>query len=86
MSVYLMKLIITSVLALYGLTPFWCDSCGETYLYSNMIVCDNCGAHICETCAELYDGDGCFVCNGEHGIIGHDSSEDVEPVTLDELF
>lgn len=81
-----MKLIITSVLAIYGLTPFWCDSCGETYLDSDMIVCENCGAYICEICADLYENEngdtciGCYVCEGQAGIIGHNPDNDVQPI------
>lgn len=81
-----MKLIITSVLAIYGLTPFWCDSCGNTYLDTEKIECENCGAWICEQCADLYEGEhgdtciGCYVCNGGAGIIGHDNADDVQPI------
>lgn len=81
-----MKLIITSVLAIYGLTPFWCDSCGNTYLDTEKIECENCGAWICGQCADLYEGEhgdtciGCYVCNGGAGIIGHDHADDVQPI------
>lgn len=81
-----MKLIITSVLAIYGLTPFWCDSCGNTYLDTEKIECENCGAWICEQCADLYENEhgdtciGCYVCNGGAGIIGHDHADDVQPI------
>lgn len=81
-----MKLIITSVLAIYGLTPFWCDSCGNTYLDMEKIECENCGAWICEQCADLYEGEhgdtciGCYVCDGGAGIIGHDHATDPQPI------
>lgn len=81
-----MKLIITSVLAIYGLTPFWCDSCGNTYLDAEKIECENCGAWICEQCADLYEGEhgdtciGCYVCDGGAGIIGHDNATDPQPI------
>lgn len=81
-----MKLIITSVLAIYGLTPFWCDSCGNTYLDTEKIECENCGAWICEQCADLYENEngdtciGCYVCEGQAGIFGHDPTDDVQPI------
>lgn len=71
--------LITAVLAIYGLTPFWCDSCGETYLTSDMVVCDVCGAHVCTGCADAYEtehGLGCFVCEGDPTISGHDPEND----------
>lgn len=75
------QLIIVSVLAIYGLTPFWCDSCGETYLDSDMTVCDVCGAEVCPVCVDYYEGDsGCFVCDGDASVQGHDHTSDVQPV------
>lgn len=64
MHVAVMKYIITAILAIYGLTPMWCDSCGETYLDSEMVACDVCGAAICPVCDEYYEGVGCYVCEG----------------------
>lgn len=73
------KVLCTAVLAMYGLTPFWCDSCGESYLTSDMVVCDVCGAHVCTGCADAYEtehGIGCFVCEGDSSVSGHDPEND----------
>lgn len=73
------KVVCTAVLALYGLTPFWCDSCGESYLTSDEVVCSVCGAHVCTGCADAYEtehGLGCFVCEGDSSVDGHDPEND----------
>lgn len=70
MYIQLMQALITSVFALYSLTPVWCDSCGQIALaeeargyYSQATTCEVCGAHLCGTCADHYDGAGCYVCS-----------------------
>jgi len=70
MHVQFMQYIITAVLAMYGLTPAWCDSCGESYLSDQMTYCDCCGATICPVCDDLYEGVGCYVCDGNAANIG----------------
>lgn len=70
MYVHFMQWLITTILALYGLTPLWCDSCGESYLDTEMTTCDVCGATICPICDELYEGIGCYVCDGNAANIG----------------
>lgn len=76
-NVKLMQIIITAVLSLYGLTPFWCDSCGESYLTDYMTVCDVCGAHLCSSCVDAHTGAGCFVCEGDPTVQGHDPADDI---------
>lgn len=89
-KVYLMQIIVTTALSFYGLTPFWCDSCGNSYLDTEMVTCENCGAELCKDCADLYDEThgpdavGCFVCEGRPGVDGHDESAD--PYVVPGLF
>lgn len=73
----LMQIIIVYVLSMYGLTPFWCDSCGESYLTDYMSICDTCGAHLCDSCVAAHSGDGCFVCEGDPTVQGHDPDDDI---------
>lgn len=70
MYVPFMHWLITTILALYGLTPAWCDSCGESYLSTEMVSCATCGATICPICDDLHDGVGCYVCDGNAANIG----------------
>lgn len=47
-----------------------CESCGESYPVTEMVVCDNCGAHICKVCNDSYiytvgNADYCFYCDYE---------------------
>lgn len=62
MYVQIMKACITAVLALFSLTPVWCDSCGEIALveraqgyYTKAQTCSECGAVLCGHCAETHE-------------------------------
>lgn len=43
MKVALVKLALTLALGLFGLTPYWCDSCGEVNLADDCWYCDHVG-------------------------------------------
>lgn len=62
MRVFALKVALTLILAAQGVTPFWCDSCGEMWDSRDAVVCEVCGSDICPICADSYDGAGCYVC------------------------
>ena len=48
--------------------PCACQSCGESYPVTQMVVCDTCGSRICNVCRDSYDytvgnDDCCFCCD-----------------------
>lgn len=62
MYVQIMKACVTAVLALFSLTPAWCDSCGEIALveraqgyYTQAQTCEACGAMLCGHCADTHE-------------------------------
>lgn len=46
--------IISAILAIFGVTPVWCDSCGEMYLDGQLQT------HIFEEVHEYEDEDGIY--------------------------